>query len=101
MFAAAQTHDGFCRVLTENARRLGILARERLPAPWPERLADAPVRIVDGNFVSRGLRASRSDRLCEVALEGDGPPTLVLLVEHLCRIRHKCSNAASILMPYF
>ena len=82
MFVVAQTHDGFCRLLTESTRRLGIIVRERLPAPWTERLADAPVRIVDGNFVSRGLRASRSDRLCEVALEGDGPRSLVLLIEH-------------------
>ena len=81
MFAIVQTYDGFCRVLTESARCHGILVRERVPAPWPERFADVPVRIVDGSFVSRGRRASRGDRLCEVALEGDGPRTLYVLLE--------------------
>ena len=78
----AHTHSSFFTAFTEDPRRLAVIARERVPAPWPELFADAPVRLVDGSFVSRGLRAGRSDRLCEVALEGDGPRTLLILFEH-------------------
>ena len=95
----AQRHDAIFRVLLKIPGFADALIRWLLPPDIAALLPDEPFAPVESSFVDSELRKTHADAVFSIRLK-DGRMAYALL-EHLCRIRHKCSNAASILMLHF
>ncbi|HEY3452531.1 MAG TPA: Rpn family recombination-promoting nuclease/putative transposase [Myxococcales bacterium] len=76
------THDGFFKSLMEEPGAAGALLRERLPPEVVAQLAPGEPELVDGTFVDKELRETRSDRLYRVKLLTGETAFIYCLVEH-------------------
>ncbi len=95
-------HDALFRQLVSDPGRAAALLRDDLPPEVRERLdPDHAPEHIEGTAIDGDGRATQADAIFRVRMKDGASATVYALLEHLCRIRHKCSNAAKILMPRF
>ena len=76
------SHDALFRVLVEDPDRATTLLRQYLPKALSKRMADAPVKLLDGTYVDTTSRVTQSDRLFAIKLTNDTPALIYTLLEH-------------------
>ena len=76
------SHDALFRMLVEEPDRVATLLRQYLPEGLSQRMADAPVKLLDSTYIDTTGRATQSDRLFEIQLTNNTPALIYTLLEH-------------------
>ena len=74
-------HDAFFKALVSPQRAL-VLLRDHLPADIAAMLDDTPPELVEGTYIDKALRNTRSDRLFKARLKAGGAAFVYVLLEH-------------------
>lgn len=78
----AHPHNAFFLALVKDPKRAATLLRDHLPKGVAARLGPEPPVAVDGTFIDKDMRETRSDRLFRVRLKGGKEAYIYALLEH-------------------